>query len=112
MPGPQLIGRDRETVAGQARLDRLGGDDDGPAVCVIEGEPGIGKSALWRSLVEDATDRGWRVLATHPVHAETRVSMAGFSDLFASVRPDEMVHLPQVQHHALDIALLRAEPSG
>jgi predicted ATPase len=59
----ELVGRGRETDRLRAFLEGLGG---GPSVLLIEGEPGIGKTALWDAAVAGATveaapSRGRRV---------------------------------------------------
>ncbi|MBU2666195.1 AAA family ATPase [Actinoplanes bogorensis] len=53
-----LVGRDPELAAVDARLDAL----DGPAVVVVAGEPGIGKSHLLAELGRRADARGMLVL--------------------------------------------------
>jgi hypothetical protein len=52
-----VIGRDRELTRIDAFLDRL---PDGPATLVLEGEPGMGKTTLWRAAVARAADRSRR----------------------------------------------------
>lgn len=63
MRANELIGRDRELAVAEAFLadarERL-------AVLSIEGEPGIGKSALWHAVVARARDHGLLVLSCRP----------------------------------------------
>jgi hypothetical protein len=42
----------------------------GPATLLLEGEPGIGKSALWLAGVEHARQRGSPVLMSRPGRGE------------------------------------------
>jgi DNA-binding CsgD family transcriptional regulator len=78
---------------------------------LLSGEPGIGKTTLWEAGIASARHRHWRVLAARPSRATSRASFAGLADLLDDV--DVTAHgLPAPQAHALDAALLRAEPSG
>jgi hypothetical protein len=54
-----LFGRDAENAQLKRLLDEVG---SGPVGCILEGMPGIGKSALWRDAVESARELGYRVL--------------------------------------------------
>ena len=76
----------------------------GPATLLLEGELGVGKTALWREAVRRARSR---VLSCRPVEGETQMPYAALGDLLASVSLDG---LPGPQRHALEVALLRAEP--
>ncbi|MET1058499.1 MAG: ATP-binding protein [Nocardioides sp.] len=55
-----LIGRDEPVALLEATLARVAADE--PAAVVIEGEAGIGKTALLRHLMDAANRRGMRVL--------------------------------------------------
>jgi class 3 adenylate cyclase/tetratricopeptide (TPR) repeat protein len=59
--GP-LVGRERELGVFRARLDRLVDTGD-PALVLVEGEPGIGKSHLMAACVDLAVEAGVRALA-------------------------------------------------
>ncbi len=103
----EVIGRGDELVAIERLLERA---TEAPGALVFEGEPGIGKTALWESARAAAGRRGFRVLASRPGRADAQLALAGFGDLF-SVVPSELVEsLPVPQRRALDVALLRAEP--
>src|SRR2546427_2894387 len=52
-----------------------------PGALVLEGEPGIGKTALWRAGVEYARERGLAVLASSPSGSETQLSFSALGDL-------------------------------
>ena len=56
-----VVGRDRELAA---LADLLGSDERLPAVLLLEGEAGIGKTTLWRAAVEEARARGYGLLTS------------------------------------------------
>ena len=56
---PNLVGREEELAA---LLDLFDTPEELPAVAVVAGEPGIGKTALWLAGVEYAAAAGFRVL--------------------------------------------------
>lgn len=101
-----IVGRDAEIASLEAFLDAV---PSGPAILLIEGEPGIGKTTLWTRLLEAAEERSYRVLACHPVESETKLSFAALGDLLARVSPEVLSALPSPQARALEVALLRAE---
>jgi DNA-binding CsgD family transcriptional regulator len=103
--GP-IVGRDGELATIDAWLAaRLTGLE----VVLIEGEPGIGKTTVWREGVERARRVGYRVLSCRAAQAETRMSFAGLGDLLADVDPEAFAGLPQPQRLAIDRALFRVE---
>jgi DNA-binding CsgD family transcriptional regulator/Cdc6-like AAA superfamily ATPase len=104
------IGREAEI---RAIHDALFGEAAGPTALVLEGEPGIGKSALWRYAVDlAAREQGARVLAVRPAHTEVRLAWAALADLLESIDDSVLAALPPPQRRALEIALLRAEPEA
>ena len=82
MPATEVIGRDAELARTADFLDALA---SGPSGLVIEGEAGAGKTTLWLAAVEEARERGYRVLETRPVEAEAGLPFAGLGDLVGSV---------------------------
>jgi DNA-binding CsgD family transcriptional regulator len=103
-----LIGRDEDL----ARLDDFLASEDGTAnVFVLEGEPGIGKTTLWRAGVDRASELGFRVLEARPAAPERELSFAALGDLLAPLH-DEIAELPEPQRRALRIALVLEEPTG
>jgi DNA-binding CsgD family transcriptional regulator len=79
---------------------------------VIEGEAGIGKTTLWQTAVDAAAERGYRVLVCRPAESETGLAYSGLADLLADVDTVCLDALPDPQRHALEVALLRSEPTG
>lgn len=64
-----VVGRDAELRALHRVLDRSGGIDGAVAIA-LDGEAGIGKSTLWRAVVEAARERGLRVLCARCAQPE------------------------------------------
>ena len=107
--GAQLIGRERELATSARFLDVAA---DGPAGLIFEGEPGIGKTALWNATLERAASRRCQVLSYRAVRSEAKLSFVALADLLAGV-PDQLIgDLPEPQRRALEVALLRVDPGG
>lgn len=101
----ELFGREAELAA----LERwLAGPL--PAVLVVDGEAGIGKTSLLQHAFERAGAQGWRVVLARPVEAESQLAFAGFDDLLRGAA-GKLQELPEPQRHALAVALL-LEPAG
>lgn len=79
-----------------------------PSALVIEGEPGIGKTTLWLSSVEQARDDGFQVFAARVGQAESVLAYAAVADLLRGVDAAVLADLPDVQRIAIDQVLLRA----
>jgi DNA-binding CsgD family transcriptional regulator/tetratricopeptide (TPR) repeat protein len=75
--GP-LCGRDEELAVLVEHLNAVG---DHGASRLIEGEPGVGKTLLLSTLAIHASAKGFRVLRTSGVQAETNLSFAGLHQL-------------------------------
>ena len=86
-------------------------DRAAPALLAIQGEPGAGKSTLWRAGVGVAVDAGGRLLRSEPSASETDLSFAGLSDLIGDVLPGVTARIPAPQREALEVALL-LRPAG
>jgi DNA-binding CsgD family transcriptional regulator len=98
----RLVGREPEL----AQLSEfLGGAAS--RTLVLQGAPGIGKTALWEAGIDAARALGLRVAVARPSGAEARHSFAGLIDLFDGI---DMAGLPGPQRSALEAALLRAAP--
>ncbi len=103
-----LLGRDVELQAVRgALLPALA-----PVGIVLEGEAGIGKTALWRAGVAEAESRGMRPLVARPVEAETALSHAALGDLLGPLVDGLGESVPALQRRALDVALLRETSDG
>src|SRR3954465_14740230 len=79
-----------------------------PSALVIEGEPGIGKTTLWLSAVEQARNNGCRVFSARVGQAEAVLAYAAVADLLRDVDSPVLAQLPEVQRLAVDHVLLRA----
>jgi DNA-binding CsgD family transcriptional regulator len=90
-------------------LDAIEASDDAPRAIVIEGEAGVGKTALWRRALDLATERGWRILTTAPAGSEARLAFAALGDLLDLVIDDVLPAIPGPQRRGLEVALLRGE---
>ena len=102
-----IVGRERELeVVGRFLADL----DRGPAALVMAGEPGIGKTTVWREAVERARASSFLVLEARPVEAEAAMAFAGLADLLDPVADKALPALPQPQRRALEVALLREGP--
>jgi DNA-binding NarL/FixJ family response regulator len=102
-----VVGRDAELLA----LDGvLSGGAPGSAIVMIGG-PGIGKTTLWEAAVAAARARGVRVLAARSSGSEAQLPFAGLIDLCEPVEPSQLAQLPVPQRSALEVALLRSEPT-
>jgi DNA-binding CsgD family transcriptional regulator len=103
----ELVGREAELE----RIQRfLVGVDSGPSALLLEGEPGIGKTTLWREGVRLARGTGHRVLSSRPAEAEASLSFAALGDLVDEVLDEVGDDLPGRQRDALESALLRGDP--
>ena len=103
------IGRDFEVERGWEHLAT--GGETSPIAVLIEGEPGIGKSAVWTAIADRAADAGARILAARPAEPETAVSYSAIGDLLLDVTTDELAGLPEPQRRSLEVASLRIEPT-
>lgn len=104
----EVIGREREFAAIAAFLGRAA---SGPAALLLAGEPGIGKTALWNAAIEKARSGGAGVLTCRAVQAEASVSFACLSDLLGdALATGALESLSAPRRHALEVALLLAEP--
>jgi DNA-binding CsgD family transcriptional regulator len=103
------LGREDEVAALEEFLDAV---PDGPIAFCLEGEAGIGKTALWKDVLSIAAGRGWRVLSSRPTTAETSLAFAGLGDLLSDALDEALPALPPPQARALEIALLRVEAEG
>jgi len=76
---------------------------------VLEGDAGVGKTALWRRALELAAQRGWRILSSAPAGSEARLAFAALGDLLDVAIDDALPALPKPQRSVLEVALLRGD---
>jgi len=100
-----LVGRDQDVATVETFLS---GIPDGFSLLSLEGEAGIGKTALWEKAIADAHARGMSVLTARPSEAESSLSFVGLNDLLSGVADDIWSELPNAQRTALEAALQRA----
>jgi DNA-binding NarL/FixJ family response regulator len=106
--GTEIVGRDDELRAISSFVER-----SPPAgVLLVEGEPGIGKTTLWRAGVEAAEGQSLGVLRASPAEKEASFSYSVLSDLLANVPRDVFAVLPGPQRRGLEIALLIRDSDG
>ncbi len=102
--GEVLVGRDQEL----ARLQSFVADARAlPAGIVLEGEPGIGKTALWRHGLTLATQAGFQVISTRATQTETAFSYVAIGDLVEGAWDEVAATLGPSRRNALAAALLR-----
>jgi DNA-binding CsgD family transcriptional regulator len=101
-----LVGREDEL---DALLGLLETPDNLPAIAVVVGEAGIGKTTVWHAAAEAAEERGYLVLSSRPAEAEARFSFAGLADLIGGVVSDVLPGLPPPQRRALEAAIVLVE---
>ena len=100
--------RQKELAALVRLLDEPG--EDGLGAALLEGEAGVGKTTLWRSGIELARERSYRLAVSSPANAEADLSFAVLRDLLDPWFDEVAAGLPLPQRRALAVALLREEP--
>jgi DNA-binding CsgD family transcriptional regulator len=101
----EIVGREAELRMLRGAL----GAQRGASGILIDGEAGIGKTAIWQAGVAAAEELGFRALSVRAASSESTLSHAGVADLLASVADEVGDGLPEPQRHALEVALLRAD---
>jgi DNA-binding CsgD family transcriptional regulator len=99
-----LLGRDAELAVLRRAIQSA---RDNGAVLLIEGEAGIGKSALMRAVSEEAAGAGFAVTACRPAEAEAGYAYAALGDLVSDLLDELGDDLPRPQRYALARALHR-----
>ena len=82
-PGHELIGRNDELAQMETFLHAPGAGVRG---LVIRGEPGIGKTAMWRAGLDRLRGRGYLALVARPAEEELPTALTGLVDLFGDLR--------------------------
>jgi AAA ATPase domain len=101
-----LVGRDREAAEISAFLS---GVSAGVAALAITGDPGAGKTSVWKHAAQ-AAGRSFRVLACQPASAEMPLAFSALDDLLGDAAEEVLPGLPR--RRALEVALLHDETSG
>src|SRR5450631_1005978 len=101
----ELIGRASEQAAIASALDASA---DRTAAVLLTGEAGIGKTAIWESIVAQRRAAGDHVLVSRATSAEARLPWVGMTDLLRTMPRTTLDSLPDVQRRALDIVALQS----
>jgi DNA-binding CsgD family transcriptional regulator len=104
-----IIGRESELAILHRFLDSI---PTGPSALLLSGEPGIGKTTVWKEGLAGALERGYVTLSCGPVEAETRLSYAALGDLLEPILEEALPTVPEPQRKALEVALLRSPSPG
>ena len=104
-----LVGRSRELGTIAAALGQVG--SGAPAV-VVEGEAGIGKTALLDATAGWARERSFAVLACRPAQSEAAMSYGALADLVGGLDEDIVAGLPALQRRTLEAVRLHADLPG
>jgi DNA-binding CsgD family transcriptional regulator len=98
----ETIGRENELAV----LERfIEGATAASRALVLEGEPGIGKTTLWKAGLADAAARGFVALPCRPGELETALPYVALSDLLGDRLDEILGALPTASACALDRAL-------
>jgi DNA-binding CsgD family transcriptional regulator len=100
--GSGLIGRDVEIGEIFGFLSAVSG---APAALTITGDVGIGKTMVWKHVVQAAGPSS-RVLSCQPTSAERLLAFSSLEDLFGDVLDEVIPALPGPRRRAVQAALL------
>src|SRR3989442_1024880 len=104
--GSSIVGRHEQL----STIDGFLSDDaPEPSALLIEGESGIGKTALFDHAVATADVRGDLVLLCRPTESELDLSYAGLIELLRCLPDDASMALPPPQARVLDLLHHREE---
>jgi DNA-binding CsgD family transcriptional regulator len=96
-----VVGRDDVLAFLTDQLERLS-----PTASLLVGEPGIGKTTVWQSALDQAARAGRVVLTCRGSGTETQLSFASLGDLLEPLGEELVAALPTPQRRALASALL------
>jgi DNA-binding CsgD family transcriptional regulator/tetratricopeptide (TPR) repeat protein len=97
------VGRDAEIAQISAFLSAAAG---APAALTITGDTGIGKTEVWKHVVQDAR-RSSRVLSCQPGAAERPLAFSALDDLFGDVADEVLPALTELRRRAVEAMLMR-----
>jgi DNA-binding CsgD family transcriptional regulator len=100
-----FVGREPERARVRAFAAAL---PQGSRALLIRGDPGIGKTALWRLGLAECERAGFQVLVTRPAEEEMPLGLAGLVDLFEHVELDTGALLAEDNPFARGRAVLAA----
>src|SRR5258705_10128001 len=83
-----------------------------PSALLLDGEAGIGKTTVWLAGLKRARDRGFQVLSTGAVNAQSVLAYGPLADLLTGLDPDTWADLPDPQRIAVDRVLRRKHRAG
>jgi DNA-binding CsgD family transcriptional regulator len=101
-----IVGRERERAVVDSFVASLG---EGPCALLLEGEPGIGKTTLFRYALDAARARGARDVVVDPGEPDSALPFTGLGDLVEPLFPTYGSSLPEPQAKAVRVALLRED---
>ncbi len=107
MSSAELIGRGHELAALERLLTPTQRE---PAILLLEGTAGIGKTAIWLKGLERARQQGFRVLSCRPSLAEAPLAFSALGDVLSELIEEYLPLLPPPQRKALEISLLLRDP--
>ena len=103
---PELVGREDELASLRAFVASV---RQGPRALVLRGDPGIGKTTVWRAGVE-GSPKSCTVLSARCVEAELPLALVGLSDLVGDRLGDVAGELADHDHGVLAATLGLAAP--
>ncbi len=103
-----IVGRSLELAAVDRFLQLVAAGGAGVVGLLLEGEPGLGKSMLWKAAIGGASAASLDVLQSAPAAVEQGLSFVALRDLLGGLTDEDLARLPPPQRAALEVALLRA----
>ena len=104
-PSAGLLGRADAVAEGLRFLDALS-LEPGPRALILGGAAGIGKTAVWRSVLDEARRRRLSTMVAAPSASEADLSFSALTDLLRDVDREVLTGLPSPQRVALGAAML------
>ena len=103
------IGREAEVGEICAFLSANPGE---PAAVAVTGDVGIGKTMMWKHLVQTALRPSFRVLSCRPSPSERPLAFSALDDLLGDVIEEFLPELPECRRQAVAVALARGTSLG